>query len=197
MKKINVLGVLLITAFILLTCACGTSKKTTTKPKPIETTTVPDLKVWNNKYQDTFKLSDSQLKEIDFYLSNSVAMTGGFFNKGAVVENGILVISDTTARYSRTFDKGIKGKIVGIPQKNPGSSVVRSLSVLFEKGELSYTFQFDLVGDGTYVLNSQGQVALDGVNYKINTYNPATNTGEKCKLLFALRRQSVVIDEAK
>jgi hypothetical protein len=194
MKRITFLGAVVAITLVFLTCSCGTSKKATKKTEQ----KVSDLLFWTSKVQDTFKLSNEQLREVDFYLSNSVSMSGGFFNKGAEVVDGILVVSDTTAKYSRTFDKNTKGKVTGIPQKDPGSPVIKSLSVLFEKGELSYTFQFDLAGDGTYALNPQGHVTLDGIKYKITTYNPENNNqAEKCKLLFRMKRQSVIINDVK
>lgn len=177
---------------ILTATSCGTTKKV---PKKSETQ--HDLFVWTVKFQNEFKFTADQLKEIVFSSSATILMSGAFFSQGATVENGVVISSDTTGRYSRTFDKNTKGKITGTPQKDPGSTVIKSFSVLFEKGDISYIFQFDLASDGSYVLNSQGEITYEGKKYKITTYNPATNMGEKCKLLFALKRQSVVIDDIK
>lgn len=175
---------------ILTATSCGTTKKTPTK-------TDHDLTLWTVKLQNEFKFTADQLKEIDFYSSNAIVMSGGFFSHGATIEDGVVIASDTTARYSRTFDKQTKGKIVGTPQKDPGFTVIKSFSILFEKGDIVYTFQFDLASDGSYVLNSHGEITYEGKKYKITTYNPQTNMGEKCKLLFALKRQSVIIDDVK
>lgn len=187
MKKIGTLSALLVSIFMAV--SCGTTKKIPTDQE--------FLTQWTLKLQNEFKFTGDQIKEIDFYLSNSVVMSGGFFSQGAVVEDGVVIASDTTARYSRTFDKQTKGKIVGTPQKDPGSAVIKSLSVVFEKGDIAYTFRFDLANDGSYVLNSQGEITYEEIKYKITTYNPETNQGEKCRLLFALKRQSIVIDDVK
>lgn len=188
MRKKSAFTLLMISIFMVT--SCGTTKKTPTK-------TDHDLTLWTVKLQNEFKFTAYQLKEIDFYSSNAIVMSGGFFSQGATIEDGVVIASDTTARYSRTFDKQTKGKVIGIPQKDPGSNVIKSFPVLFEKGDISYTFQFDLASDGSYVLNSHGEITYEGQKYKITTYNPETNMGEKCKLLFALKRQSVVIDDLK
>ena len=191
MKKVNLSIVVAITSVLLV--SCGPSKWTTQTTIPID----PELTLWTAKLQNEFKFTPDQLKEIDFYSSNAIVMSGGFFSQGATIEDGVVIASDTTARYSRTFDKQTKGKVVGVPQKDPGSTVIKSITVLFEKGELAYTFRFDLASDGSYVLNSQGEITYEEKRYKITTYNPETNMGEKCRLLFALKRKTVVIDDVK
>lgn len=174
--------------------SCGTQKKVAQPAAQNKNTS--DLLPWTAKLQDTVKFSTADLQAIDFYSSTAILMSGKFFSKSAAVEGGVVVIYDTTGVYSKTFDKNTKGKIVGVPQRDPGSTVIKSFSVLFEKGDVSYTFQFDLSGN-IYLLNSAAEITYEGKKHKITTYNEETNQGERCILLFSLKRRSFKSDNGK
>ena len=189
MKK-SFLSSFLGISILMCMASCGAAKKTTQGPAgPIPFTA---------KIQDTLKFTDAQYKDLFFYNSTVIQMSGQFFGIGTFVDNGVAVIVDTTDMRSRTFEPLTQGSITGTIQKDPQSNIITSMYVKFTKrdGSMEFNFQFDLKGT-VYVLNKSAKVFFEGKEYPILTYNEKTRESQPCILLFSLKRQHVTLSDQK
>jgi hypothetical protein len=175
---------------ILVTMVGCEGTKKITIPAPDSLEPIP----WTTRYQDSCKFSDETIKEIDFYNSLEIKMAGEFFSRTSLIENGVVVIIDTSQSSSRTIFRRTVGKIIGTPQKEPGAKFASSMQISFDKNGIAYNFQFDRMSDGTYALNKKGEVVYEGKKYAIFVNYSATQY-EPCRLLFKLRRMKVVIND--
>lgn len=191
MKKYVMYFIAVITVLFESCVSQKESTKTPVTPKTFETTLTP----WTAKIQDSLKFSASQVKELTFYCNSTIRMEGGFFSITSFVEDGVAVIVDTTEQHSRTIDAWSEGKVTGIPQRDPGTWPFTSMHLIFQKGDMSFDFEFNLDANGNTVLNKDAEVMYQGKKYSIRAYalRDGQYQSQQCKLFINLKRKHVRI----
>jgi hypothetical protein len=178
----------IISVSILMGSSC---KKITAAPSDKE------LVTWTAKLQDSLRYTVEQVEEITFYNGSRIYMSGGFFSISSFVENGVVIIVDTTEERSRQIDPMTEGKVTKTPERDPGSWVIKAMHVTFtKKNGMAFEFEYSLDRNGNTVLNKKASVTFEGKTYAISAYNTDSYgnvLSTTDKLLLYIQRRHVVL----
>jgi hypothetical protein len=188
MKKL-VIFVLFVGLLFAIFTGCGADKQLVEQPyqQPSQELLVQNYKVYTESLF-TFNVGDP----LNVLNSKAIFLAGDYFEPTLLFQDGKAIQRDTVYPVARDVPKLSLGELLSVKKNSAGH--IQEMNVSFSRDEVvTFTFNFQLKGDGSFTLNGNAKLFVGGKEYNVS----AQTKGGECLLMVDFTHEQEIIPDSK
>lgn len=115
---------------------------------------------------------------VSFLNGKEIVLSGKFNSLMYIMKDGDVIAVDSIQVITKTVPAFTRGIIKSMKKASNGQ--IQEINIAFSEEDMSYLYNFQLKGDGSFTLNANAKIHFEGKEYKAL----AATKGGECLLMF-------------